>query len=254
MTVLDMTQSILSSLDSDEVNSISDSVEARQVAECLRTSFFNMIVRANLPEHNRLFSLVASGDSEQPVLMLKPDNVSKIEWIKYNIATEDDPDINYSYVTILPVSQFLDHIHQFNIDENEVESFVLDDNTFYYYNDRRPNYCTIIRDYYIIFDAYDNEVDSTLQESKTECYGRVVPTFSMTDSFIPDLDDQQFPLLLNEAKSLAFLELKQVNHELAIRESKRQWGSLQKNKHIAKTNHFDELPNFGRRGYHGFRV
>ncbi len=52
-------------------------------------------------------------------------------------------------------------------------------------------------------------MDTTLQTSKTLCYGQIIPTFTLEDSFIPDLDDTQFPLLLNEAKAIAFVELKQ---------------------------------------------
>ena len=36
----------------------------------------------------------------------------------------------------------------------------------------------------------------------------VLPQFIMEDTAIIDLDDAQYPLLLNESKSLAFLELK----------------------------------------------
>jgi len=70
----------------------------------------------------------------------------------------------------------------------------------------------------------------------------------MGDTFIPELDDQQFPLLLNEAKSLAFFELKQTPHTKAEQEARRQWTSLQRDKSVDdKPSSFDALPNFGRR-------
>jgi len=78
--------------------------------------------------------------------------------------------------------------------------------------------------------------------------GWVLPRWSMTDNFIPDLDEQQFPMLLNEAKSLAFLELKQQVHPKAEQEIKRQASSIQKFKtKSVRPTPFEQLPNFGRR-------
>lgn len=246
LTLLDLTQNILSSLSSDEVNSINDTTESRQVVEIIRTVYFNMIARAKLPEHLQLFQLTASGDPDFPTLMYRPDNVSKIDWIKYDIHTTSEPDLSYAYVTILPLQQFLDMTNQFDPDDSDVESFILDDITYYYTNDDRPNFCAVVKDYQIVFDSYDATVDGTLQESKTMCYGQIVPTFTLADSFTPDLDNQQFPLLLNEAKSLAFFELKQAPHEKAEQEARRQWRHLQKEKELVKPNGFNALPKYGR--------
>lgn len=249
MTLLDMVQNILSAMSSDEVNSHTDNAESRQVAEIIRTSYFNIISRAQLPENKQLFSLDASGDPDAPILMYRPDNISKIEWIKYD--TNDDlipVGPIYEYVTILPLQQFLDMVHQLDPEESYVDSLTLDEFTFYYRNDIRPTYCTIFKDYIVIFDSYNSAVDATLQESKSMCYGFTVPVFTMEDDFIPDLDDRQFPLLLNEAKSLAFFELKQMAHEKAEQEIRRQWRSMQHNKNtVDKPTNFEQLPDFGRR-------
>src|SRR6516162_4755577 len=90
MTLLDMTQSILSSLGSDQVNSIGDTVESTQVAECLRTTYYNMIGRYDLPEHNQFVQLVASTDPTKPTLMTMPDGISRIEWVKYFDTNPED--------------------------------------------------------------------------------------------------------------------------------------------------------------------
>lgn len=277
-SVLEITQNILSALNSDEVNSISDSPESMQVATIIKNKYHDIISRGDLPEHNQIFQLTPSNTETEPVLMFIPDGVGRIEWIKYfnsevsgdtdqgghgvnvDIVDTDDDSTEttpgYQYVTMLPVKQFVDMVNGFNPDEEQVESFTFSDTsnnfpgdfTFYYRNDRQPKYCTILSNYYVIFDAFDIGVDSTLQASKTFCYGQVVPTFRMEDDFIPDLDSQQFPLLLNEAKSLAFYELKQTPHAKADQEIKRQWSTVQKNKSVAlEPSYFNQLPNFGRK-------
>lgn len=248
-TLLDIVQQILSSMDSEEVNSIGDTAESRQVANIVRTAYYNILVRSNLPEHYKLFRLDASADPDSPVLMLKPSNVLKLDWIKYDVSEDTDDQIpNYQYITILPIQQFLDMTSKLDISEDFIESFTLNGQTFFFRNDRRPTFCTIFEDQYFIFDSYDSDEESTLQNSKTQCYGKVSPVFEMEDDFTPDLDDLQFALLLNEAKALAFLELKQIAHDQAVREARLQWQSMQHNKYLKADHPFNKFQNFGRSG------
>ncbi len=75
-----------------------------------------------------------------------------------------------------------------------------------------------------------------------------MPSFQKVDTFTPVLDEQQFPLLLQESKALAFAELKQMPHQKAEIEVRRQTTALQKYKSIVdKPTYFDQLPNFGRK-------
>lgn len=246
-TLLDLTQNILSTMDGEEVNSINDTVESRQVAQVIRTSYYNILTRANLPEHQQIFSLNASTDITQPVLMTRPDNVRRIDTLKYNIISVDTPVDDYEYVTLLPVQQFLDMVQTFNTTDSDVDTFSFNNHTFYYKTDKHPEYATAINDYYVIFDSYDSAVDTTLQTSKTMCVGLVTPTFSLSDTFIPDLDDIQFPLLLSEATSTAFLQMKQISNDVAIRDAKRGWSNLQKSKFLVKPKDFDQFAYFGRK-------
>lgn len=280
LTNLQYVQSILSSLGSDEVNSVSDTTESLQVLEILRATYFNVISRTDLPEHWQLIQLNPSLDVTTPVLMYVPDGVKKLTWLKYfnaNTVSNDtvgfQHDLNldittsgnsmiapagYDYVSIIPIQQFIEMTNSFNPGNSNVFSFTFTDKqnnrpgvyTFYYKNDKQPQYCTVLSDYYVIFDGYDSTVDNTLQSSKTMSYGQISPTWSNDDNFIPDIDEAQVPLLLNEAKSLAYFELKQSVHTKAEQEAKRQWGSVQRDKSIInRPTYFDQLPNFGRRGW-----
>lgn len=250
LTVLEMVQSIGSSMNSDEINSISDTTESMQIAEIVKTSYFNIIVRANIPEQRVLFQLDPSLVISQPNLMYIPSGIKKIEWLKYYDADTDAT--QYKYVTLLPIQQFADYVNTFDPSQSFVETMNLTIDSevflFRYRNDLQPTYATVLSNYYVVFDSYNAALDSTLEGSKTECYGFRAPTWTMSDSFIPELDDQQFPLLLNEAKSLAFFELKQTPHSKAEQEAKRQWTSLQRDKSVDdKPSSFDALPNFGRK-------
>jgi hypothetical protein len=284
-TLLDYTQSILSSLNSAEVNSIGDTTESLQVAEILRTTYYNILGRAELPEHDKLFQLTSSGDPTKPVLMFRPnEGVAKLNYVQYfnsnatgsttgegSMKHDLDLDLSesdvglggasppaFSYVQILPVEDFIAMVNSLDTTQSNVGSFVFSDQlttseikdnfVFNYRNDKQPQYCCVIQNYYFIFDSFDKTQDSTLQTSKTLCSGFITPSWQMVDTFIPDLDDWAVPLLLNEAKAAAFYELKQTIHPHAEREIDRQWVALQKTKSVVnKPSWFDQLPNFGRR-------
>src|SRR6266446_8280038 len=108
-TLLDLTQSILSALNSDEVNSIGDTTESLQVAECIRTSYLNMLGRYDLPEHNQLFQLTPSDDPFKPTLMYRPEGINRIEWLKYFDSNPSDSQ---------QVDQFGAFRHDLNLDLN----------------------------------------------------------------------------------------------------------------------------------------
>lgn len=285
-TLLDMTQNILSSLSSDEVNSISDTPESLQVATIIKQKYYDIVSRLDLPNHQQLCQLNPSLDETIPVLMYVPDEISEIKWLKYfdsnvldgNSSDDFEHDLNvdltptagqqtappgYQYVSLIPNDEFIDMVTSFNPFDTNISTYILSDVSnnidgdfkFYYKNDRQPMYATIISNLYVLFDSFDNTQDSTLQSSKTMVLGNIIPSFEMVDSFIPNLAPENFPLLLNEAKELAFYELRQQGHPLADREVKRGWSYVQKKKAVVnRPTYFDELPGFGRKkGYYGYR-
>jgi hypothetical protein len=157
----------------------------------------------------------------------------------------------YKYVTLLGNDEFIDMVNKFDQTQTNVQPYTFTQSGFDYHlkymNDRQPSYATLISNFFMLFDSYDNTQDSTLQGSKTMIMAQVVPPFQLSDTFVPPLNDHEFPLLLNESKALAFFELKQMPHAMADRELKRQWSVTQKMKSIDnKPGYFDQLPNFGR--------
>jgi hypothetical protein len=241
-----------------------------------------MISRTDPPDHKQLIQLDPSLNTSCPVLMYVPDGIKSIDWIKYfnsnilpndmnnggfehdlnvdivsSAGTDNPPPPGYGYVTIIPVKQFIDMTNSFNPENSDVEQFTFTNSengfpgtyTFYFKNNKQPQFCTILSNYFVIFDGYDNTQDDTLQATKTMAYGLVTPTWRNEDNFIPNLDEEQVPLLLNEAKSLAFFELKQMIHTKAEQEAKRQWSSVQKDKSKSDSpTYFQQLPNFARKG------
>ncbi len=256
-TLLELTQDILSSMDSDEINSISDTPESLQVVKVIKTVYDDIISRGDLQSNKTLFNFTPSNDTSKPVLMYKPDNIDRIEWLRYNTFLQGDTDAAWRDITFIPIEHFIEQMQMGNVTETNMESFEFVTDgfvfTFYYRNDTAPHYYTTFDDNTVIFDSYDKSVDTTLQSSKTLAFGSKKTTFIEEDSFVPSLQPQQFALLLNEAKSLAWAELKQTSHGKAEQTARRNWRHLQKTKENipsgrfgSNAHPFDQLRNFGR--------
>jgi len=261
-TLLEMVQNIMSSMDSDEINSISDTTESQQVVQIIKTVYDDLITRGGMTSYKTLFNLTASGDNLKPVLMTKPLNIDTIDWIKYNRVKIGDPDPVWTEIKFKPIDEFLWDVQALNPSETDVDVMTLTSVdgftlTFNYKNSTGPEFYTSFDDTTLIFNAVDLTVDTTLQTSKTVGYGSKITAFVESDSFVPALQPGQFALLLNEAKSLAWAELKQTAHQKAEQTARRNWSHLAKTREnipvparsdkIMRPNATDYFPNFSRR-------
>lgn len=233
-TLLEMTQQILSAMDSDEVDSISDTVESTQVANLLKQVFYDIATDIRLPTHEAIFELNASGDNTKPCIMYIPSNVCRIDWIKYDNKLSTDTNSDYVEVKNMGFVDFLARQRGLREQASGVveQTFVSngENHNIMCRSDQMPMFYTDVGNYTLIFDSYDNTQDTTLQKSKTMCGGVIYPTWSATDNFTPDLDPYYFSYFLNKAKARAFVELKQSDNPEARSEARRQKIVLQKRK------------------------
>ena len=252
-TLLELTQAVLSSMDSDEITSISDSVESVQAALVVKTAYEDIITRLELPEHFGLFTLTESGDTSKPTLMTLPSTVNELLWLKYNVETTTATDMAYADIKFLALKDFLDMMYAQAESDTVVIPFTHLANgfttNFLYTNDRAPTYYTTFDDNTVVFDSYDVAVDTSyLVGSKSLGYGSLVIEWVTSDTFTPDLDANLFPLLLNEAKALAWAELKQTPHQKAEINAKRGWTVAQKTKDaIDQRSFFERTQGYGRK-------
>lgn len=232
-TLLEMTQNIMSAMDSDEINSIGDTVESLQVAEVVRETYEYITVGLDIPGRAGIIKLDASTDTDLPNYMTVPNNVERIEWIRYN-------DNLIQYKTPL---DFLESVSGRGTGDEvtTIESMNI-------YNDRDPLFYTSFDDDTIVFDAFDSEEGSTLMQSKTLCWGQRSLPFDMTDDFVPSLPLDMFPRLLAEAKAACFVNFKQVSNSTEERRARNQKVVNMNSRFKAGTvRPIDRLPNYGRK-------
>jgi len=159
----------------------------------------------------------------------------------------------YEDIEIMSIKDFTEYTNDFDPLDGDVFGYAFQPNAntgpmnLRYKNDKKPECCCVIQNTYVLFDSLDTTLETTLQASKTMCFGLYVPPFSMTDTFVPPLDDMQFPLLRAEAHSKALAELEKRSDPKIELEARRQWTNLQRVKaFVNRPTFFDQLANFGR--------
>lgn len=221
MTLLDLVQQISSKLSSDEINSIGDTVESQQIANEIKTTYYAMIGNIELPYQYALVPLEPSGDVTKPTHMKAPDNLDNFKWIQYNNGTVAEP--LYEEVLYLTPEQFMEKVSEYS---NSNTPLVVQDYGGSYlvvYSDKKPQWYTLFDDVHVVFDSYDSSVDDTLQASKVRCMGQTIPTWSMTDDFVPDLPAKHFPQLLAEASMACMAYFKQTASPIDQMRARQQY-------------------------------
>ena len=198
-TVLELVQSILEKTDDAEVNSISDAIQGLNAAGCIETVFNSIMSERDVPEHQELMKLSALNDSAFPTHFEYPSSVKHLFKVWYNVS--DDGGNEYREITW---AEPLDFIAMTDNQTSNVTN-VYDKNgstLLFIRNDTMPTCYTSFDDKHIVFDSYDNTVDSTLQESKTRAIGIRYPSFVLSDTHVIDLDDGLTNFLLLESLAL----------------------------------------------------
>ena len=210
LTVLEMTQKILSSMDSDDVNSISDTEEALQVVDIIEDTYNHLIVELDPPSLRGTCQLVNSGDITQPTTLTIPSTVSEISDIKYEITDVGDDNRKFRDLDYLEPQDFIDRLLIRSSGDANVDELKSPSGTpLFIFTDKFPRFWTSFDDNTIVGDAYDKSVSTTLLGTSTTVLCTTLPTFSKTDTFIPDFPEKAFPLLLAESKRACHIYLKQ---------------------------------------------
>ncbi len=243
-TVLEMTQDILSAMDSDEVNSIGDTIEAQQVVTIIKNCYNDIVSGVEFPDQYDIFQLDPSLDVTKPVTMYIPEAFENTAWVKYNkqkstylvevdsnswtspdgitihFGTEESnfssvgPSggsdyIQWKDIIFLTREKFFDEISMLRSDQTNVTTYTENGIELLCRNDKHPETWTILDNRTIIFDSYDSVEDATLQSNNTMCFGKRNLNFITLDTWVIPLDAKYTSYLFNEAKSTAFIELKQ---------------------------------------------
>lgn len=243
--LLSIVQEILSELDSDEVNSINDTVESAQVANIVQSCFNELISNRNWPHLRQLTKLNSSVDITKPNYLQVPDGTKELENFKYDKHKSTQTQTILRDVTYRTPTDFLEYISSRNSDNaNVIKVLDFSGTTLLIFNNYAPQFWTSFDDQWIVTDSYDAAVETTLQSVKTQCIAYIEPLWVHTDEAIPDLPEEAFAALIEESKSTAFVVIKQMANQKAEQKSVRQQKWLSRK--AWKVAGGIEYPNYGR--------
>jgi len=222
-SLIEIVQGILNDSDSDSVNSIDDTVESQQVAQILKTCYFEMIGNRNWPHLQKLVQLDHVGDLTKPNYLKLPDNLKELSSFKYEKQRVGDTKTVLEDVIWRYPDEFLRTTQSRNSNNDNVDTVVdFSGSKILVLNDVAPSYWTSFDDKHIVTDAYNKYLDDTLKKSKTQALAYINPTWERLNESIPDLPIEAFPALLEEAKSTCFTSIKQMVNQKAEQKAGRQ--------------------------------
>jgi hypothetical protein len=246
MTMLAIVQDILNDMDGDFVNSIDDTEESMQVAQIVKSTYNAMMSNRNWAHTRHPIQLTPTSNLAQPTHVILPDNVKELYFIKYNVSAYDVTKTQFNPVKYMEPDEFLQVTNYYNTDEGNVLT-VLDDSgiSVQVMNNVSPTFYTSFDDRTLIFNSFDNAVESNITSHRMQAMAYVMPNLIVEDSAIPDLPDDAFSMLVESAKSKASWKLRQVADPAAQAEAKRQTKWLARNHR--RVNNKLTYPDYGRK-------
>ncbi|SPF82143.1 Phage protein [Pseudomonas phage GP100] len=222
-TLLQLTQDILNDMDSDEVNSIDDTIESVQVAQIIRATYEAMMSNRNWSHQRRLLTLEPLSDLSLPTHVRVQEAIKEMISVKYNCSKPGETRRFYQPIYWVEPDDFLRISNSRNTDDANIDViYDSSDIELFIRNDQQPRYFTSFDDNILIFDAYDSAIDDNIMASKIQAMAFIMPDWVHEDDAVPDLPIDAFTALLEEAKSRCFVKLKQQSDVTAATEARRQ--------------------------------
>jgi len=253
LTLLEIVQRTLDVMNHDSVNTITKTIESNQISREARNVYYEMMDRDDWPHLLKALPLEALADTTRPNFLKIPEDVTRIDKIRYETTQSTDTARSFDIVDYLAPGDFLELVLKRRSDESNVITVSNHEGVpMFIINDQRPRFWTTFDDDFIIFDAYDSGVDTTLQSSKSIVHVKEIPPWTTSDTFVPDLPDHMFSLYISEVTAAAFTYWKQsVSPKDELRAAR---GISRLRKDAEKHNERRTKADFGRRRVSSSRV
>ena len=223
MTLLEVVQAALAEMDSDEVNSISDTTESETLSALAKRCFYMFINRVHVDSSVALIKLHGVSDPSRPNYLMIPDGTSGIVNIEYDCREDTDHPAKYMKMRYIEPQVFVNRYLSRGKSVDSSHEIVSDTSgvSLYIQNDKNPEVFTSIDDKYLIFDSYNKAHGATLHESRTVCLGKKEPEWVNEDTFVIPLNETLTGAYLAEFISSAFQTVKQQGNNKAEQQARR---------------------------------
>lgn len=223
LTLLEIVQDVMNDMSSDDVGGISDTEESIQIAQIAKTTYFEMMARRDWAHLSKFSVLQSIADNQKPTHLKVPEDVSRLEWFKYNKKRPGETRNRFLEIDYKHPDVFIKDTNDRNLDRgNVIEVVDFGGATLQIRNDIAPTFFTSFDEEFIVLDSFNSAVESTLQGPNTQVRIYTTPVWRVEDNFVPDLPMEAFPALLAEVKSVAVFKLDKEIDTKSEQQSTRQ--------------------------------
>lgn len=247
LTLLKMTQKILSAMDSDEVNSIADTEEALQVVDHIEDTYYSLMSQKDWNHLKEPTQMIGLGESAYPTHLKIPEEVVDIEDLRYEVRDSASDDLKYKKLRYMDPVSFTDMVLSRSSTDPSVRTLTVKGTStpLLVRKDKDPEFWTSYDEEYIVIDSYNELSDSTLQKSKSLAYCVKIPPFQREDSFVPDCPVNMFPTLLAESKRACFFYIKRTDSPIDAKRALQGMNRIKNKDYVAHDR--STRPKFGRK-------
>ena len=224
-TLLEICQDIASDMDSFGFNSITEDDEALQIAKIVKQQFELLQTTLVLDDTEKRYQLQTLAG--QPNMLKLPDGAESLTRLQYRQDDSGDATTQMVFADLIRLEPeaFSDMMLGLNeLNANVTAGTDPDGSPIKYRTDQVPAYFTSFDNENIMFDSYQSDYVANadgVTSANTICYGEVVPTFLMVDTYVPELPESAFVRLITSAKAACFDKLGGEINRTAERDAQR---------------------------------
>lgn len=240
-TLLDIVQDMLSSINGDQVSSYASTVESRRCAKIAEQVFLEFIANTTVEEQEDLIQLDGVGDVLNPTQLLVPDKIDKIVKLEYKDSTGRFRDVHY----LEPV-EFVEKLNN-NVGLTNTVEMTYNSAGLVVRTDQQPHYWTTFNDRDIIMDAFEQNIEATLQGSKTRVIVSYAgpETWTTSDTFVIPLDADAISTYKAECMERAWFVIKERSNAGVTKAARRERAKLHHRTSVYDNTHLN-YASYGR--------
>lgn len=209
-TLLEIVKYVLSELESDDVDSVLETVESEQVARIVIRVFSNLIAGRDWPHLEKVTQLLEISTMSTG-FKLSPE-MRKIINVKYNKLLSIGDRDRYTEMRYTEWSEFVKMLEQ----RNSLSSDIVIDTTvdgltkLNILKNKQPQYYTVYSNDFLILDSYNEAIEPRAQTTSLQVLGSMIPMSRLEDNFRFNLPLEDHPWFINECINYCYVNIKQM--------------------------------------------
>lgn len=229
-TLLEMVQEVGRAINSDEITTLDESIDAIDIKMVVLTTLEDLTNRREWAwRRNQLRIATPPLSGALKVVLDLPSDCDAVTEFSYRTDVYGSNQATFTPLTYLSPKDFLTLVNSRNLTDPTVDTIVTtpDARPIYVYNNKAPSYYTQFDYGAIVCDAYDKAVDPTgLSAGRTMVLATVSidTTGAATNpAWVADIPTKFFQLWLQEARAVAANQLRQTPNARFEREARRTY-------------------------------